>query len=102
MAPHLRAADADIELLEQLRTVSVSREADPPDDSQRAGGKGTARVRPRRKYPRLAIRRRPRERAADDPRVGNAGGDVLRRWPQRTSKYRRRAHDLPDRGRHRP
>ena len=35
---HLRAADADHQLLEQLRPVPVSREADPADDPQRARG----------------------------------------------------------------
>ena len=39
LSPHLRAADAHHQLLEQLRAVSVSGEADPADDPQRARGK---------------------------------------------------------------
>ena len=36
LAPHLRPADADHQLLEQLRALPVSREADPAHDPQRA------------------------------------------------------------------
>ncbi len=35
LAPHLRPAGADHQLLEQLRAVSLPREADPADDPQR-------------------------------------------------------------------
>ncbi len=43
LLPHLRPADADHELLEQLRTLPVSREADSADDPERA--RWTARCR---------------------------------------------------------
>ena len=36
---HLRAARSDLELLQQLRALSVSGKTDPADDSQRAGRK---------------------------------------------------------------
>ena len=53
---HLQAADADDELLEQLRTVPVSGEADPADDSQRAQRQGAAGVRRWAERARLAVR----------------------------------------------
>ena len=56
--PHLRAAGPHHELLEQLRAVSVSGEADPADDPERARGAAAADLRRRRQRPRLAARRR--------------------------------------------
>ena len=58
LLPHVRAAGADHELLEQLRAVSVSREADSADDSQRARRAAAADLRRRRQRARLAARRR--------------------------------------------
>ena len=55
--PHLRAAGADHQLLEQLRPVPVSREADSADDSERARRAAAADLRRRRQRPRLAARR---------------------------------------------
>ena len=57
LLPHLRPAGADHELLEQLRAVSVSGEADSADDSQRARRASAADLRRRRQRPRLAARR---------------------------------------------
>ena len=54
---HLSAAGADHQLLEQLRTVPVSREADSADDPQRARRHAAADLRRRRQRPRLAARR---------------------------------------------
>ena len=47
LPPHLRPADADDQLLEQLRPAPVSREADPADDRQRARGQAAAGLRRR-------------------------------------------------------
>ena len=57
LPPHLRPADAHHELLEQLRAVSVSGEADSADDAERARGPAAADLRRRRQRPRLAARR---------------------------------------------
>ena len=51
------------QLLEQLRAVSVSREADPADDPQRARGQAAAGLRRRQQRARLALCRRPCARA---------------------------------------
>ena len=51
------AAGADHELLEQLRSAAVSREADPADDAERARRPAAADLRRRRQRPRLAARR---------------------------------------------
>ena len=75
LSPHLRPADAHDELLEQLRPVSVSREADPADDRQRARGQAAAGLRRRpatcatgststitaRRFARCSTRGRPGE-----------------------------------------
>src|SRR5205085_689377 len=62
LAPDLWAADFDQQLLEQFRTLSVSREAHPPDDRQRARRTCHADLRPWREHPRLALCRRSRDR----------------------------------------
>ena len=57
--PHLRPAGAGDQLLEQLRPLPVSREADPADDPQRPGGQAAAGLRRRPERARLAVRRGP-------------------------------------------
>ncbi len=57
LLPHLRAAGDHHELLEQLRPVSVSGEADSADDPERAGRPAAADLRRRRQRARLAARR---------------------------------------------
>ena len=59
LSAHLRRADAGDELLEQLRALPVSREADPADDPERARRQAAADLRRRRQHPRLALRRGP-------------------------------------------
>src|SRR5439155_214779 len=54
---HLPPAGADHELLEQLRAVSVSGEADPSDDPECARRQAAADLRRRRQRARLAARR---------------------------------------------
>ena len=63
-APHLRPAGAHLELLEQLRALSLPREAHSADDPQRAGRQAAAGLRRRRQCARLALCRGPRARAA--------------------------------------
>ena len=58
LPPHLRPAGARHQLLEQLRPLSVPREADPADDSERLGRQTAAGVRRRPEHSRLAVRRR--------------------------------------------
>ena len=62
LAPHLRPAGADHQLLEQLRAVTISRKADPADDRQRAGRQAAAGVRRRPAGARLALRQGPLQR----------------------------------------
>ncbi len=81
--PHLRAAGADHELLEQLRAVSVSREADSADDPERARRAAAADLRRRRQRSRLAARRgslrghpaRARARAGSGEKYNIGGGN---------------------------
>ena len=84
LSPHLRAADAHDQLLEQLRAVPVSGEAHPADDRQRPRGQAAAGVRRRPQRPRLALCRRS---LRGDPR-GARG-----RPPGRDLQYRRQCGD---------
>ena len=59
----LRPAGAAHQLLEQLRAVPVSREADPADDPERARGQAAADLRRRRQRARLAATSRTTARA---------------------------------------
>ena len=70
LARDLRPAGRALELLEQLRAVPVSREADPGGDPQRPRRPRDPGLRQGRERPRLALRRGPRDRA---PRRGAAG-----------------------------
>ena len=53
--PHLRTAGDHLALLQQLRPVSLSGEADPADDHQRAGGQAASGVRRGPECARLAV-----------------------------------------------
>ena len=86
LAPHLRPADGADQLLQQLRALSFSREADPADDPQRARRQAAAGLRQGRERARLAVCRGPRRGAADGrrARAGSArattsAGDAERR-----------------------
>ena len=95
LPPHLRPAGAHHELLEQLRPVPVPGEADPADDRQRARGQAAAGLRRRRERARLAVRRRPLQRASArvlDARPRRRGLQHRRR--RRDDEPRRRAGDL--------
>ena len=63
--PHLQVPGGHDELLEQLRAVSVPREADPADDPERARRQAAAGLRQGRERPRLDLRHRSLQR---DPR----------------------------------
>ena len=63
LLPHLRSAGRDHQLLEQLRAVPVSGEADSADDSERPRRPAAADLRRRRQRARLAARRRSLRRA---------------------------------------
>ena len=76
LAPDLRPAGDRDQLLEQLRAVPVSREADPADDPQGAGGQSRCRSTARRERPRLDPRRGPCARPA-----GGAGARARRARP---------------------
>ena len=72
--PHLRAAGADHQLLEQLRPVPVPREADPAGDRQGAGRRAAAGLRRRQQRARLAVRGRPLR--GDPHRAGQRAGSA--------------------------
>ena len=86
LPPHLRPADAHDQLLEQLRPVPVSGEADPADDPQRARGQAAAGLRRRAERARLALRRRP---LRGDPRGARAAAASARRTTSAATPSRR-------------
>ena len=67
LAPDLWSAGAHLQLLEQLRALPVSREADPAHDPQRRRGQAAAGLRRRLQRARLALRGRSCARALGDP-----------------------------------
>ena len=56
LASHLRAAGGDLQLLQQLRSLSVSREAGTVDGANGARGQAAAGLRDGRQCARLAVR----------------------------------------------
>ena len=72
LAPHLRPAGAHHQLLQQLRPVSLPREADPAGDHPRPARRAAAGLRQGRERARLAACRGPR-RGADDGPAARAG-----------------------------
>ena len=73
LGAHLRLPGADLELLEQLRPLSLPREADSADHPQRARWQAAAGLRRRRQCARLALCRGPRAGARPDRRRGRIG-----------------------------
>ena len=69
LAADLRPAGRRLQLLEQLRALSLPRKADPADDPERARGRAAAGLRQGRERPRLALCRGPRPRARPDRRA---------------------------------
>src|SRR5438552_10625036 len=90
LAQDLRAADGDLELLEQLWALSFSREIDPAHDSQRAPRIASARLWQWSQCARLALCRGPCE---------SAGARVHKRRNRAFVQYRRevRAKQSPSR-----
>ena len=87
------------QLLEQLRPVSLPREADPADHHQCARRPEAAGLRQGRQRARLALCRRSRPRAARGRDRGHGRRDLLRRRAQREDQSRRRRGDLRADGR---
>src|SRR6185436_5783497 len=83
VSAYVRIADADDELLEQLRAASVPREADPADDRQCIGRQVAARVWRWPQRPGLALRRRSLQRHPRRARARTTRRDLQRRWWRR-------------------
>ena len=94
LSPHLWAADADHQLLEQLRALPVSRKADPADDPQRARGQAAAGLRRRAEGPRLAVRRGPLPGHSPGAGRGDAGRNLQHRRQLRADEPVDRRGDL--------
>ena len=98
LLPHLRARDADLPRLEQLRALPVPREADPADGPQRAARRPAAGLRRRHAGAQLALRGGLRARHRPRARARRAGRGLQRRRPRRVREHRRRqAHHRADR-----
>ena len=91
---HLRAADGSHQLLEQLRSLPVSRKAHPAVHQQHSSRQTAAGLRPGRKCPRLALRRGPRPGHRHDLPPGPRRRNLQHRGIQRVAQHR------PDTGRH--
>jgi len=95
---HVRHADAGDELLEQLRSLPVSGEADSAVHQQHPPRKGASGVRPRGERPRLALRRGPRTGHRRDLPQGQSRRHVQHRWFQRMEEHRPDTGDRQNRG----
>ena len=73
LAPHLRAAGPDHQLLEQLRALPVPGKTDPAHDPQRPRRQAAAGLRRRPECARLALRRGSLPGAEADPGRGRPG-----------------------------
>ena len=93
---NLRAAGNHQQLLEQLRALSVSREADSADDGVRARRQTDARVRPWRERARLAVRGGPLPGHRCNPGKRPCWRDLQRGRSQRVAKYRRGSFAMRD------
>ena len=93
LLPHLRARDAHLPRLEQLRAVPVPREAHPADGPQRAARRPAAGLRRRAAGAQLALRRGLRPRHRPRPRPRRAGRGLQRRRPRRVPEPRGRPAD---------
>src|SRR5215211_5482941 len=84
--PHLRPAGTHHQLLQQLRSLPVPREADPLDDLQRPAGRAVAGLRRRTPDPGLALRQGPLPGRDASAGGGPSRRGVQRRRPQRTDE----------------
>ena len=75
--------------------LPVSREADPADAGQRAGGQAAAGLRRRPQRARLAVRGRPLPGGRARAGAGEGRRDLQRRRPERVDEHRPRAAPLP-------
>ncbi len=90
LAPHARPADARHQLLQQLRALSLPREADPAHHHPRAARPEPAGLRQGRERARLAACRGPCRGAHPGAAQGPARRDLQRRRRQRAQEHRRR------------
>ena len=86
LPPHLRAPDADDQLLEQLRALPFPGEADPARDPERARGQAPAGLRRRQAGARLALRRGPLPGDLARPQARQARRDLQRGRPERADE----------------
>src|SRR6202044_1856453 len=87
---HLWLPGADLELLEQLRPLSLPREAHSADHPQRHSWQAAAGLWRRRQCARLALCRGPRAGARPDRRARPGRREVQCRRPQRAPQHRSR------------
>ena len=99
LASDLRSAGDRHQLLEQLRPLPVSREADSAHDHQGGGRRGAARLRQGRERPRLDPCRGSRARCPRGAHRGPPGRGLQFRRRQRAAEHRRGPRHL--RGRRR-
>ena len=96
LAPHLRPAGAHHQLLQQLRALSLPREADPADHHPRAARRAAAGLRhAARTCATGCMSRTTPRRWSLVLTQGPAGRDLQCRRRQRAAEHRRRARDLP-------
>ena len=94
LAPHLRPAGAHHQLQQQLRALSLPREADPADDRQRPRRQAAAGLRRRHAGARLALRHRPLRRDPRGARRRPRRRDLQHRRLEREAQRRDRRHRL--------
>ena len=80
LTPDLRDAGGDYQLLQQLRTQTVSREADSVGDYLGGGWRTDSPLRRRCQRAQLALCGRSRRGFATGGHSGAAGGELLRWW----------------------
>ena len=94
LSPHLRPADADHQLLQQLRPAPVSGKAHPAHDQQRARRQAAPGLWRRQERARLALRARPLRSAARGAGARPRGRDLQHRRRRRAREHRPGEHHL--------
>jgi len=94
LPPHLRPADADHQLLQQLRSVPLPGKAHPADHQQRPQRPGAAGLRRWQERARLALRGRSLRRHIERAGARTGRGDLQRRRQQRETEPRSGADRL--------
>ena len=86
LAPHLRAAGPDHQLLQQLRSLPVPGEADPAGHPEGPARRAPAHLRQREQCPRLAVRGGPLPGHTAGPGGRSPRGGLQRRRQQRADQ----------------